>query len=763
MIQRILFQPFRQSQTRIKALTAFVIAQGLLALGWIFSTPSDPDVRRFLGYSAQRWVIIAAAGLITALCAITLVRLRQHITTPKTAGLLNQTWFLPVVSAAGLSLLVLDAVAIQVIERYSSVVLTRIAPLAVLLSLVGLEMISLPWIVTSTPLLSEWVNLRKAARIWGGFLAGAALILWSRFGLVKISNGWYEYGVPLMHEQVFNLLLGAALAGLVLAGSVRWLSKLRLPASTIDLLLIGLIWGAAVLTWSPMPVPQTWMSPKPLPPNYEVYPYSDAALYDSAAQGLVLGTGWAHRDVHYKPFYVSFLALAHAALGNQYEPVIQFQVLVLALFPVMLYLLGKTMHSRLAGILAAAAAVIREYNQLVVASLITTSNSKIMLSELPTALGIAVLLFILALWLKKPKRKSILPILAGAVIGFIVQIRLQTILFLPALIALLFIYYRPQYFKRWLAVCTLIILGFGVSLAPLLFRNWAAAGQLTIEKPGYFERTLSYSFTPTGSEAAAPAESQPGQVTIQALAANASLSANHFVHNLVHTLLILPSGYSANSAWTGPSDISSVFWVQYLAPLKSSSAFWMIFNLALIALGIQTAWEKSHRQALLPLLLLVTYDISSALGGFSGQRFFLPVDWIGYFYFFAGAAWLCAGGLRCMGWELPPALFSGSSAPPGSFARPARQHTMFLLAASSLVFTAGLIYPLIQVAVPVKYDHTNPAGLTAALTNLAHTALNQEDQLQIKEMMARPNVEILSGVALYPRQMARVEDSVGVT
>jgi hypothetical protein len=763
MIQRILTQPFQRTQTRIKLLIAAAVAQGLGVLIWMLSTPSDPDVRRFLGYSSQRWMIILAVGLLTGLCVLALLRLLRYATAPKAITLPHPGWLLPAVSAAGLCLLAVDVFGMQWLDVNLNAVVARITPLAVLISLISIEMIVLPWAATPESQPPGWTSLGKAARVWAALVAFGLVIGLTRFGLVKVSNGWYEYGVPLMHEQAANLLMGAAVAFLAAAIASRLLNKVRVSVLAVDLLLAGLVWGAAVLTWSPMPIPHTWMSPKPLAPNFAVYPYSDAALYDTAAQGTLLGAAWARTEVHYKPLYVGFLTLAHAAVGLAYQPVVQLQVLVLAFFPVMLYLLGKNMHSRLAGILAAAAAVIREYNQLAVASLTTTSNTKLLLSELPTALGISILLLILVVWVRRLRRDSVLPLLAGGVIGCIVQIRLQTVLFLPGLMAFLFFYARPREYRRWLGVCGLLLIGFSASLAPLVVRNILATGQITIEKPGYFERTVAYSFTPTSTNPSSAAQADvPIPEARQTLLSTVWLSGSHFVHNLAHTLLVLPSGYGAVSAWTRPADLSSLFWVQYLAPLTLLPGLWILFNLALIALGIQSMWQKNRQQALLPLFMLLVYDLSSAFGGFSGQRFFLPVDWVGYFYFFAGAAWLCAGLLRFMRWPLSSAEVSaqpaGSSRPDARPVKPGLR----LVGAAGLLLVLGLVYPAAQAIIPVRYAQAGQPADAAAFTRLAQTALNPADQAKLAQLLTRPDVEILHGAALYPRRMANIDDSAGV-
>ena len=109
------------------------------------------------------------------------------------------------------------------------------------------------------------------------------------------------------------------------------------------------------------------------PPAHVPFPNSDAGYYDSMAQSLLIGYPYLG-EIPSRPLYVVFLAGLHSLLGERYDLIIAGQTLVLAIIPVLLYWLGSAIHSRPAGVIAAIAAVGREWTSLMVSSATRVSN-----------------------------------------------------------------------------------------------------------------------------------------------------------------------------------------------------------------------------------------------------------------------------------------------------------------------------------------------------------------------------------------------------
>ena len=706
---------------------------GICTLLWILSEPSDPDVWRLLGYSPQRWMIILAALSLTGLVCALFYKLPRLLSNTEGRWYARVDGGLATWRADALIVLLFNLRLWMFLQNnthpLAGAMAARLLPLSALLAILCAQMIAF-LLLLRPPAVTVHVRLILAA--WAACAAVGAVLLTTHFGLVSIANGWYEYGIPLTHIQWFDLLL----AGLVLTRISRlWRTRIqpsRLRNLGMDGILAMMVWLVAVNVWLPMPLPTTWFSPTPLPPNQEVYPSSDASLYDAAAQGIALGTEWARVTAHYKPLYVAFLALAHTAVGYNYADVIRVQTFFLALLPVLLYLSGRLLHSRLAGLLAAAAMILREYNQLLVGSLVTSSNTKLMLSELPTAIGISLLALALIGWLRSPRWRGELALLAGGMIGLTAQIRLQAAAFLPAVMALAALFYTRNW-KASLRSIGLLSLGFSLALALLLGRNAWATGQFTLEKPGYMERTLNYAFTPIAGQ-----EYSRGW-----------MMASGFVHNTVQALLVLPSGYHGEKVWTHTRDLSSMFWISESLDLSAWQIFWLLFNLWLVCQGVIAAWQRSRWAALAPAFAFGAYSLASVTGGFSGQRFALPVDWVGYFYGAAGLVWLAES------------LVHGEPGvhryEPPELKEETRTNHPFVpaLAIAALLLAVGGLLPAVEAFIPVRYGSASQVGARETLNAMAARSLDASALADFQELLNRPETVVLQGVALYPREIMK--------
>jgi hypothetical protein len=756
------------------ACLGLIFLAGIIALAWTFVQPADPDSAFLLGYSPVRWALAGVIFLLTGLAGALALDLLRGVERGWRRALAQQAVFPARLAAASLGLLVLihaGLLALASVDHSAArAVFTRLLPLGVFLGLAALLVL-----LAAAPAVRERRRpdpgiLRAAGWASAGLALAGALVLLTGLGMAPVSNGWYEYGVPLVHQQVLYLLYGLAL---VLLAGLTLGRRPALPgraAVAVDIGLALALWLAAAAAWGSQPVPSSWFSPPPLPPNFEVYPHSDALSYDLAAQGALLGSGWSRGEVHYKPLYVAFLALLRAAAGQDYQQVIRLQTLALALFPAALYLLGSRLHSRAAGLLAGLAAILREMNQLSVASLTTLSSSKLLLSELPTALGISALLVVLAAWLRAPGKESPPPrlhlaLLVGGIVGLLAQVRLQTVLFLPALVGLLFIYYSRQT-RAWAAAAGAICLGFLLAVAPLALRNRAVSGTLALEKPGYFERTLSYSYdaVPGAVDPAGPRVANPGAETRRGTGRTAALALHHFAHNTVSAFLVLPGGVGSGAGWTRARDLQRLFWIDPRGPLSLPEAAWLVANMALAALGAAAAWRRAGWTGLLPALAFGVYNLSSALGGFSGQRFILPVDWVAFFYYMAGLAWLAAALLGLLGWDVAARLpFLARPAPTRPVGLRAARATRWKAAlVAGLLLLAGGLLPLVEALVPLRYAGVEQDQARAELLRLAETRLAEPDLSALRALLEQPGSQVLRGVALCPRAIESADQEAGI-
>ena len=332
----------------------------------------------------------------------------------------------------------------------------------------------------------------QAAAVMGVFLLIWLLIALTGLGIDSsdAGAGWYAVGSPVMETQGFL----AWLAGMLYITAALWgerhpdlLEKARrYRFLRADILLSLTIWLAAFLIWNSLPLQPSWFAAPPRPPNYEFYPNSDAYLYDTTGQTLLTGMGFKTHNAPFplRPMYAFFLAVLHAIGGPGYEPIIWMQVAVLALLPVLLYWITRHLHSRVAAVIAAVLLIFREANAIILGDAVTTSNAKLLMSDLPTALGVMIFTLLLIRWLQKPAQRQHLALIAGGVTGAFMLIRPEFGILLPftGLAALLQLLRRP---KLWVKGMSLIAVGLVLFLAPWVWRNYQITGTIFLDSPHY--------------------------------------------------------------------------------------------------------------------------------------------------------------------------------------------------------------------------------------------------------------------------------------
>ncbi len=115
-----------------------------------------------------------------------------------------------------------------------------------------------------------------------------------------------------------------------------------------------------------------------------------------------IGQGLNNHEYIDKPIYLLMLTLFHLAVGQEYLPVVQLQAVCLAIFPALLFLLGKNLYNRTAGLLAGIFLIFQQTNAIAATLQIQVSHSRLMMTEFPTAFGIALLALVVVRWLKHP-------------------------------------------------------------------------------------------------------------------------------------------------------------------------------------------------------------------------------------------------------------------------------------------------------------------------------------------------------------------------
>ena len=242
---------------------------------------------------------------------------------------------------------------------------------------------------------------RAAAVALSIFLGVWALVGLSGLGITADQIGWGKPAVPLLEWQIWLVLM-------IGTGFLLFLAYRRWPRRKNclwrrDWLLAGAIWLFAAGLWINQPVHTAFFATAGREPNYEIYPFSDGAYYGLFAQNVLIGNGFKGGEVPPRPFYITLLAGFHALAGQPYEKVIVVQTLLLAFLPVVLYFIGKELHSRPLGLMIALLAILRELTAMITSPITDkASTSQMFFADLPSALAISLWALLALMWVKRP-------------------------------------------------------------------------------------------------------------------------------------------------------------------------------------------------------------------------------------------------------------------------------------------------------------------------------------------------------------------------
>jgi len=592
--------------------------------------------------------------------------------------------------------------------------------------------------------------LQSLPRLWKptGLLLLCFILIWGFITITKIGVtsdvvglSWGPPGTPITFGQVaFVFAISIYMTAFYLPG----LTKFMRANWLIDAICFIGLWALAAFLWWRQPLIPSHFAPVPVAPNFEYYPASDAALFDTPAYQLLFGAGFNTQLVR-RPVYVAMLALFHKLAGPSYERTIFLQILALALIPAVIYLLVTKLSNRMAGLLAGGLVAIREANAIRLTKEVIVSDSKMMMSDLVTMLGVVVIIYVAINLLNTPRRNPWQLAILGAVLGLTVLVRTQTVILLPVI--MLFFFVNKQSFKSRLYEPRYILLGFIVILSPWVWRDWNLTGTFVLDDRGE-ERLLArdYSANPLVLPPLLPNESEidfstrlhkevftyaashPGDVLF--------FVSNHFFHNLTEAVLYISPVYSNSS----PENLIDLvpFWETWNGSLTKTNSIFLFINLAIIAFGIAVAQQKFKLAGWLPLIIFIVYSFGNALVRTSGWRFSLPVDWIILMYTCIALAYIPS--------QLGKLIQKEESTQLSQAEESQARQTFLLPAIFALLFLTGASLPIAERLIPARDfgNFTVEAGATLSQANLLTPA-------ELSTFMQQENAVFISGIALYPR------------
>lgn len=762
-----------------------VALDGLAASIWLLLIPKEPENAVILGYSLRRLALLIPLLLPAALAFFFLVKInRQKDWLNKYFYKKSKAKFASwlVVGGAFLtfiiwSLILLLPILLLFINRYLDMgVYVRLLPHMILYFLVGLQaLLYVLLVLYPQKRKQEHENAEKREKFpSGAFLVAftvilCVLVLIETTGLGKDPGrvSIIVLGVPILEGQIWYVI------GLLVLGAISAFSWLSIPKierlnmrKHKDLMIAVLIWLVAVTLWMSLPLPKhNYFAPQVRAPNFELYPFSDAEQY--AFNSLYVYYGTLKDFVVSKPLYVSILTLLHAIVGLDYGRIVFLQTLVVAFFPVVLYLIGREFHCRFGGIALALLAIFREVSAIMATNLANVSNTKLLLSDMPAALLASLLALTLIRWFKiKEKKVSGHEFLTGGLVGALILTRIQTMVLLPFVMLLAVIRYWRK-IKPILFSLLLIIVAVGLVIVPILVRNHSITGVFWIDNPSS-SRSLYTFFMDVGDFEINIPETESSQedldrnisviktVFIKGFGDVLNFTADNFLRNEMSSMLVFPVRAGNGIQFSDYLTMKEPFWQEVYIQPNILNLLVFLINVGLIAMGFAKVYTRHPWPLLVLLSLHVVYSLSSAVVRLSGWRFIQPVDWIFTMLYAFGLVeminWLMQ---RFLGWNLAaksPWLLTESRQAPEKLL------TWPQYALSGLLFLSiGAFIPARENLLPVSAPQATSGQVCQKINDallgseFAYLSDDFMEFCQAKETLS------MTGIGIYPRYFKEEE------
>ena len=712
--------------------------EGGFALFALLRLPTDPTNNLLFGLSASRLLMAATLSVAVILFAfLGLFAWRKAEWREKYLDLEKRPKLFQALNYLSFFIVLLTSISLFLLRYYNPErflpFFERAKPLGFYIIVLGIQF-SLWLLFLRHGLRRRKENFIPAAIAFAILLVLFAFVAISRIGLTPDTAYWSEPGIAIQGWQ-FALAL--------ILGFLTLLLSFKLSLKKSDIVFALLIWGIAIAIWWSVPMdvlknsfyaPFAYPLGKPLP-------YSDAGFYDYLSQALLLGNGFL-AQIPPRPLYIVFLAGLRALVGfNDYDKIMLGQTIVYALFPVVLYFLGKTLHSRAAGITIAFFGIFREWTNLLVSSQTRVSNSRTTLTDLPTALVLSLVALVVIYWLKERSNKPLLPLIAGGIFGMLLLLRTQSMLILPFILLLALLIFLPNW-KNWIRASIIFVFGIALSISPWLTRNAQITGKITFDDPNQLA-VLASQYKTSGNldwtEFDFENESLSNSLldfALQNPAYVANFIATHFLATEINGLLALP----LIEPFDGFQEPLNIYWTSWDGHLSQSNQLLVLFYLVIIALGIGASWKKLKWIGLVPLAFNLGYALSNGVARFSGWRYDFPADWIAYFYFGIGFVELLLILASFFGInvnrekENPQDLAKLPSSP------------WQLIIPSFLFLSIGFSPLILEKSIPSHFESLSEEELVAKVSM---------NSVEIESFMAQENAHALTGRLIYPRFFSR--------
>jgi hypothetical protein len=462
---------------------------------------------------------------------------------------------------------------------------------------------------------------------------------------VTPDNWWNVAGTPLTMWQLALILLLTA----ILIGIGSYLnSKQKFPRwLVVDFLVVVALYLLTFFLWQGTPMTRHYFSLKASWPALQPYPISDARVFDLGAISILKGWGINFGSGTQSPLYLIFLACVRLLAGSNYYLSGDIQIGFLAFISPVIYLFGKRFHSRAFGFFAALIFLVRQANAILLSGIVTTTNPRVLTTEVPTLFGLLLLSWSLFAWLRQTHDANSRALIAGSILGATCLLRLNPVLLFPIILFISLIA-SWKFLRRWLAQAALFSASFIFILSP-----WFLTGRDAQNRPYLFLKFYDiinsrYEYElnqldpgidrlPHYASTLHPAPVNFGDFSLFDWSAFPFFVLNHGLHNLIGSFLGLPDSFAPTNQL-----LEDLALRPYLN--EDQNAIWMgqiplgqipmlLVNTILLSYGIAWSWKKWKWAGLVPLTIALGYALSLGFARTSGGRYLVPIDWVIPFYY----------------------------------------------------------------------------------------------------------------------------------
>jgi hypothetical protein len=767
-------QKFRESRNFFVIYNSFLAILAILIVGGMILSPSEPGSSIVLGLSLPR--LLLAAGLTVVFIFFMFLAVKA-LREAGWADQLSEQWFGR--NRLGMGMIWLATIGTGLgwigclLPSYRAGPLAihweRLRPIMIFLLLASLATLTMAFLKRGNfkALDSKVVKVYKSSLIlFFPSILLMGLMIYTDFGVYALEDYWYGAGVPILVSQLVIALLGG----------VFFLQSEQRNLKRFDLLIVLVIYIVSAILWAREPLQKSFLFIGPYAPNRTLYPFADGALYDTASQFALIGQNFRFYNGLFfeRALYASFLVLLHSLFGQDYGQVMAAQAAIFAIFPALVYLIGRVLNARAIGFAAALVAMFRGANSIAASNMIDMANPKMMLTDFPTAIGVALLVLLVCHWLRDPDKRWHYALWIGGILGFSIMLRTNALVLLLSVPLLSILAFRGQW-RKWLVSSFLLVLAVIATTLPWELRNQALGGKMysslitklqDVINRRYRSPLPPESFIP-GKDILSLASFQQTRALLEVYQDVEAIQVpscstivcfvpNHFLHNILTSVLVLPTSPILDDLRHAVRE-SLPFWrPDWDGSFPQLSFLFFAINIFFIVLGISLAWRQHRLIGLVPLVTFVIYNLSNALARTSGGRYIVPIDWIMTLYFLMGVFQTVILFANVLGikWTLFPELEE-----PRAVSQNVRSHRPSrALVILAVLFGLGALIPFAEMPYDNRYQNFD----------VSKTLAEHEAQIigaglslpEIDSFLQNPNAEISVGRALYPRYYIENEGEV---